>query len=81
MCNRFCRSITSRAVPVALLLCVCGAALALNAPSSAAAPAPASMKTLQMYFVDVEGGQATIFVTPEGKSLLIDTGWSGFDGR
>jgi beta-lactamase superfamily II metal-dependent hydrolase len=31
--------------------------------------------------VDVEGGQATLFVTPEGKSLLIDTGWPGNDGR
>jgi beta-lactamase superfamily II metal-dependent hydrolase len=31
--------------------------------------------------VDVEGGQATLFVTPEGKSLLIDTGWPGNNGR
>jgi beta-lactamase superfamily II metal-dependent hydrolase len=31
--------------------------------------------------VDVEGGQATLFVTPAGQSLLIDTGWPGFDGR
>jgi beta-lactamase superfamily II metal-dependent hydrolase len=38
-------------------------------------------KTLQIYFVDVEGGQATLFVTPAGKSLLIDTGWPGNDGR
>src|SRR5262249_11313947 len=36
---------------------------------------------LQIYFVDVEGGQATLFVTPAGQSLLIDTGWSGHDGR
>jgi competence protein ComEC len=34
-------------------------------------------KPLQIYFVDVEGGQATLFVTPEGESLLIDTGWPG----
>ena len=38
-------------------------------------------KALQIYFVDVEGGQATLFVTPDGDSLLIDTGWPGFDGR
>jgi competence protein ComEC len=38
-------------------------------------------KSLRVYFVDVEGGQATLFVTPEGKSLLIDTGWPGNDGR
>jgi len=36
---------------------------------------------LRIYFVDVEGGQSTLFVTPEGHSLLIDTGWAGFDGR
>ncbi len=43
--------------------------------------APENAKKLQIYFVDVEGGQATLFVTPEGKSLLIDTGWPGNDGR
>jgi len=34
-------------------------------------------KPLQIYFVDVEGGQATLFVSPEGRALLIDTGWPG----
>ena len=29
---------------------------------------------LQMVSIDVEGGGGTLFVTPEGKSLLIDTG-------
>ncbi len=42
---------------------------------------PGASKALQVYFVDVEGGQATLFVTPAGQSLLIDTGWPGFDGR
>src|SRR5271170_5384712 len=37
----------------------------------------AAQKPLQIYFVDVEGGQATLFVTPAGQSLLIDTGWPG----
>ena len=48
------------------------------AVSSPAAPAG---KPLEIYFVDVEGGQATLFATPEGQSLLIDTGWPGFAGR
>src|SRR5882762_5240084 len=48
---------------------------------TSAVPGPASRKTLQIYFVDVEGGQATLFVTAEGQSLLIDTGWPGNDGR
>ncbi len=30
---------------------------------------------LHVFFIDVEGGQSTLFVTPEGHSLLIDTGW------
>ena len=45
------------------------------------ATSPAEQKTLRVYFVDVEGGQATLFVTPEGQSLLIDTGWPGNEGR
>jgi len=40
------------------------------------AQTPAAGK-LRVYFVDVEGGQSTLFVTPAGKSLLIDTGWPG----
>ncbi len=39
------------------------------------------VKDLRVYFVDVEGGQATLFVTPQGRSLLIDTGWPGQSGR
>jgi competence protein ComEC len=37
--------------------------------------------TLDVYFIDVEGGQATLFVTPSGKSMLVDAGWPGFNGR
>ena len=36
---------------------------------------------LTIDFIDVEGGQATLFITPTGESLLIDTGWSGNDSR
>src|SRR5450432_2849708 len=43
--------------------------------------AGATPKTLDIYFVDVEGGQATLFVSPSGESLLIDTGWPGNEGR
>lgn len=38
-------------------------------------------ESLQIFFVDVEGGQATLFVTPAGQSLLVDTGWPGFERR
>ena len=33
--------------------------------------------TLDVYLVDVEGGNATLFVSPAGESLLIDTGNGG----
>jgi competence protein ComEC len=36
-----------------------------------------SGKSLNVYFIDVEGGQSTLFVTPAGQSLLVDTGWAG----
>jgi beta-lactamase superfamily II metal-dependent hydrolase len=32
-------------------------------------------RDLEIYFIDVEGGQATLFLTPAGESLLVDTGW------
>jgi beta-lactamase superfamily II metal-dependent hydrolase len=36
---------------------------------------------LKIFFIDVEGGQSTLFVTPDHRSLLIDTGWPGNAGR
>jgi competence protein ComEC len=57
-------------------------ALALIASAGALkTSSPQAKGALQIYFVDVEGGQATLFVTPEKQSLLIDTGWPGNDGR
>jgi beta-lactamase superfamily II metal-dependent hydrolase len=41
----------------------------------ALAPAVCSAQALRLYFIDVEGGQATLVVTPSGQSLLVDTGW------
>jgi len=34
-------------------------------------------KRLDVYWIDVEGGAATLFVTPAGQSVLIDTGNPG----
>jgi hypothetical protein len=50
---------------VALLLAVAG--LAAQVPAAKAA------KTLDVYLFDVEGGNATLFVSPSGESVLIDT--------
>jgi beta-lactamase superfamily II metal-dependent hydrolase len=57
---------------------VCALGAAIVAPPQAWS---ADKNDLQIYFVDVEGGQATLFVTPDKHSLLIDTGWPGNDGR
>jgi beta-lactamase superfamily II metal-dependent hydrolase len=35
----------------------------------------AAEDTLLIDSIDVEGGAATLYITPEGQSLLIDTGW------
>jgi|SRR5215813_11256942 len=37
----------------------------------------AAKRTLDIYFIDVEGGAATLIVTPTGQSMLIDTGFPG----
>src|SRR5262249_34105872 len=56
---------TTRALSIAIAL------LALATSVSAASG------TLDIYFIDVEGGQSTLIVTPRRQSLLIDTGWAG----
>lgn len=39
-----------------------------------ATPAP---RGLDIYWCDVEGGAATLIITPAGESILIDSGWPG----
>jgi competence protein ComEC len=47
--------------------------------SALTVPALAADGVLKVVSIDVEGGGGTLFVTPEGKSLLVDTGWpAGF---
>ena len=66
----------------ALLLPACVLALLILAqPQPAPAQAPAKTGSLLIYSIDVEGGQATLLVSPTGGSLLVDTGWSGNNGR
>src|SRR5690349_1311413 len=40
------------------------------------APAVTIAATLDIYFIDAEGGQATLVVTPTKQTLLIDSGYS-----
>ncbi|HZP34672.1 MAG TPA: MBL fold metallo-hydrolase [Candidatus Acidoferrales bacterium] len=44
------------------------------------AASKASRRTLDIYFIDTEGGQSTLFVTPSGESMLVDTGFAGNQG-
>ncbi len=52
---------------------IAATALLLTAPAAR----DAADKTLDIYFVDTEGGQATLVVTPSGESILIDAGFPG----
>ena len=57
----------------------CAVTLGLAATQAGAAP-----RTLDIYFIDVEGGQSTLVVSPSHESLLVDTGFAGsgtFDSK
>ncbi len=51
-------------------------AFALLAAAGSAQTQPAK-KTLDIYFIDTEGGLSALYVSPAGESLLIDTGNPG----
>jgi beta-lactamase superfamily II metal-dependent hydrolase len=48
--------------------------------AQSAAQKAQSQRTLDIYFIDTEGGQATLFVTPSGETMLVDTGFAGNQG-
>jgi beta-lactamase superfamily II metal-dependent hydrolase len=67
--------------PVCLLLVfACACLLSLISPSLFA-QAQSRPEPFLIYAIDVEGGQATLLVSPSKASLLVDTGWPGNDGR
>src|SRR5580658_7227643 len=41
----------------------------------------AAAADLQVYAIDVEGGKSTLYVSPSGESMLVDTGYDGFHNR
>src|SRR5580704_13927001 len=67
------KQLSSKRAPLTQALLVSLAAFLLAAATVAAD------KTLDIYFIDVEGGQATLLVSPSGQSLLIDVGFAGLD--
>ena len=38
-------------------------------------------RPLEIYFIDVMGGAATLLVTPDGESVLLDSSWAGYQDR
>lgn len=58
-------------VPVLVVLCLTAL------PVARGLRAEAAERGLSIYWVDVEGGAATLMVTPAGESILVDTGLDG----
>jgi competence protein ComEC len=56
-----------------VLVLAAGVALFVAVASAQSGPG----KTLDIYYIDTEGGQSTLFVGPTGESLLVDTGNPG----
>ena len=50
-----------------------------QAPATQSAPPP--HKTLDIYFIDTEGGQSTLFAPPSGEAFLYDTGTKDQAGK
>ena len=55
---------------IAIVLCLAAGAAGLAGQAS-------RQKTLDIYYIDTEGGQSTLFVAPSGETLLVDTGNGG----
>lgn len=58
-----------------LLAAIVAAGLCLGLPGASSSQDQGG--SLRIYWIDVEGGAATLVVTPEGGSLLMDCGWPG----
>jgi beta-lactamase superfamily II metal-dependent hydrolase len=64
-----------------VIICLLFATRATGARGSSPFSGASATGTLDIYFIDVEGGQSTLIVTPARESLLVDTGYGGNDGR
>ena len=74
------RTIVNSSMRIRILL-ACAVLSIGSASGFADERARAAQRTLDFYFIDVEGGGATLIITPAGESVLIDAGWDGFDQR
>jgi competence protein ComEC len=64
-------------ISLAAMAAITAAAPSGQTPAPAAAAARPAGKTLDIYASDTEGGKSTLFVTPNGETVLIDTGNPG----
>ena len=55
--------------------------VALAASGHASAQKSGASRNLDIYWIDTEGGAATLIVAPSGESMLIDTGYPGLGDR
>ena len=69
-------TLRTRAVACGVVALVAAAPLVRAGVAHAQAPA-----TLDIYWIDVEGGAATLVVTPQRDAVLMDTGWPRADAR
>ena len=76
-CNSSCRALARHLRPLILI----AAFALLSAIQPRSADAQAKAQHLLIYSIDVEGGQSTLLVAPQGGSMLIDTGWPDNNGR
>ena len=62
----------SRNIRTRIVVCVLGLVIGV-----AGLIAQTRARTLDIYFIDTEGGQSTLYVGPTGESLLVDSGNAG----
>jgi competence protein ComEC len=63
----------------AFAIATCAALALAGLASAQVGPAAAQQRNLDIYWIDVEGGAATLIVSPTGESLLVDTGYADAD--
>ena len=67
-------------MPIASLVITAVIAV-VAAQADPARSVPPKSGTLDIYWIDVEGGASTLIVTPAGQSVLMDAGFAGFNDR
>ena len=60
---------------------LCSKLTLLLAALAVSLPATGEADSADIYWIDVEGGAATLVVTEAGETVLMDSGWAGFDDR